>query len=435
MKGKLRFWVIFFPLLLSLAPIRAIAQEAPIQFEDVTMLSLAGTPGGQLIRSFTVVNQGDELVETITLSSSSWVHTEEPVAFLDSSGVTFAPASFSLRPGQSQQVQMTVAALPAQAGEYSGELSLHFGENELVRWPVALTLVYTSLDVVMASQPAAIEGQAGNLRLGVEIGAPSGVAKGVTLVAEQLTHANGADFIAPDQLSLVSGAFDLRQGERKSTTLIVTGDAIVPGLYEGEIFFVQIGQRQTDVEAYQLTVTVLAPPVLTLPQGNAVSVQLIQPGGWEAAWLGWLLPSDFFQTELDVQLQNNTLGDIKIRDVEVDLVRHGPVNETGAATVLDVISSTMTIPAGATIPLILTLPAKATIEPGAYKGTIRLFVTDASGRLASQVVQPVQVDMSVRQRPGVALLLLLIGLLLGRFVQYINSDKIKFLRQHRELDD
>ena len=430
-----KWFLILLGLLVGLGgttrPGAAQAETPPLRFVETGPLILYGIPGGRL-RAPIELQGGPADLAQVQLSLPALQSTARPSATILGEQIAFSPSSFALPANRRQTVYLSIAALPNVPGHYAGELraSDGTGAGAVITRPVTLEIAFASLTLTVPSNPIRLQGQADNLRTVLWLAAPDGDVTGVQPVADPLIHEQGQAFITPDAVTFKEGPLTLRQGDARPVTLVINGAGHSPGVYTGLVRFVQANQPLAEAPILTVVVELLAAPSLTLPQGESVTTRLIRPlNGVDAFLARWLLPADYGQPGVTVQLQNSGPQALLVTQVEPAITRYGPVNASGAAGVLQPISPTLSLAAGEVLDLQLAVPA-AGVAPGSYKGSVTLHVADATGRVVPENKTTVRVDLSVRQGPLLALLLILTGIFFGRLVNYVNSEQARLLRRY-----
>lgn len=308
-------------------------------------------------------------------------------------------------------------------------------EGEMLSRVVTLNIAYAGLEITPSTAQIMISGSVSNLQHAIWLASPFGDAKEIKLVAGQLRNTSNQEVIQPTQVSLKEASVDLRRGDRRLVTISITGENILPGTYTGQIYFVQKNQLVDEALKLDLTVTVFGAPSVTLPQGGTVIAHLIRPkGGFDEFFARWLMPADYRQDDLTLQIQNDGLDAVHLASVQTAIMRYGSVNATGVLDILNVTTPTMTVPAGETAVVRLQTP-QMDVLPGAYKGVVTMLLTDVSGSQRSQIKQMVQVDLSVRNGPALALFLIFLGIIFGRIVNVANSDQVRLLGEYYRLEN
>ncbi|NEO82056.1 hypothetical protein [Moorena sp. SIO4G3] len=191
-----------------------------------------------------------------------------------------------------------------------------------------------------------------------------------------------------------------------------------PGTYEGQIELLPLGQQRSEAVVIPLTVTAKARPKLVpLPGSEQVQLQLVQCSWWLDCGLAHLLlPASAFQNQWQLGFDNPVEAPVSLRNAEV--VLQG--KQTGYQ-----ITETEVIPPKTPETLaanqIVRLPLqweRRQIPPERYTGAVYLTLEGKEERLA------IPVNLSMRSGPLIPLLLLLLGIILGRLFKYMQEKGI-----------
>ncbi|AOY82942.1 hypothetical protein BJP36_26540 [Moorena producens JHB] len=191
-----------------------------------------------------------------------------------------------------------------------------------------------------------------------------------------------------------------------------------PGTYEGQIELLPLGQQRSEAVVIPLTVTAKARPKLVpLPDSEQLQLQLVQCSWWLDCGLAHLLlPASAFQNQWQLRFDNPVKATVSLRNAEV--VLEG--KQTGyQITETEVIppKSPETLAANQIVRLPLQWERRQ-IPPDRYRGAVYLTLEGKEGRLA------IPVNLSMRSGPLIPLLLLLVGIILGRLFKYMQEKGI-----------
>ncbi|MBK8988207.1 MAG: hypothetical protein IPM39_19430 [Chloroflexi bacterium] len=433
--NSLRFFLLASLFLLtSVITNSTQAQERLVVFQEEGELLLQGTPGSSVVAPVTIIS-GETAVTNITFTLDVLINRDQSNEAISGTVATFTPNNFNIAPHTTRTVLLSIPVVPDKTGTYRGELRVQSDEGEMLSRVVTLNIAYAGLEITPSTAQIMISGSVSNLQHAIWLASPFGDAKEIKLVAGQLRNTSNQEVIQPTQVSLKEASVDLRRGDRRLVTISITGENILPGTYTGQIYFVQKNQLVDEALKLDLTVTVFGAPSVTLPQGGTVIAHLIRPkGGPNEFFARWLMPADYRQDGLTLQIQNDGLDAVRLTSVQTAIMRYGSVNATGVPDILNVTTPTMTVPAGETAVVRLQTP-QMDVLPGAYKGAITMLLTDVSGSQRSQIKQMVQVDLSVRNGPALALFLILLGIIFGRIVNVANSDQVRLLGEYYRLEN
>jgi hypothetical protein len=294
------------------------------------------------------------------------------------------------------------------------------------RWILVFLLLLIPLPVVAqsggqievdpADSPLVISGQlgeGGSLTGDVRLTAVGGDVEEFLFLPSDLQLENGDATINRRQISLV-GAPSLTEGVPENFQVAVNPPP-VPGTYRGQVEFLLPGQPQEEALVLPLTVVALTESSLTpLPGTNPVRLRLVRcAGGLDCGLAGLLLPESAFVDRRSLHFDNPSQGTVTITGAEVVVLGEQTDYQLGEAA-LELPELPLTLPAEPvlSIPLALTRDA---MPPDRYTGSIYLTLEGA------QEPVNVLVDMSVRSGPVAPLLLLLLGIVLGRLFKYMQE--------------
>lgn len=427
-------WIVPGLVLLLLWVQPAQAQEPELTV-DQTGIVLQGAPGATIY--FPVdVRTGPQGAANIGLSIDALSQTTGPNAVILGEQITFSPPGFDLPAGVTRRrVWGKVSPLPAQAGDYGGTLMVTYGVSPTQRLevPVSLTVHHAPVAVTPLAGPVVqLSGRSGELQTSLRLTAAEEV-PGVTLTAEPLLNIDDKTLsIRPDQVALTPATLNLAAGQSVLVTVSISDD-ILPGTYQGNLFFHQAGQSYELGTRLPVTITAQSTPVLDFSPDN-VTAQLIQCGGWLGldCALARLLPADYLQAGVNLLAKNQTAGPVVIEDIQPGLQRLGAVNLGSAEDLLRPPAVPLRVSPQSQQDLNLSVPA-GWHEPGRYKGTVTFYLADEGGRHRPDDLKSVSVDVNIRQGPLGALLLIIIGIAGGRLFQLLSSGQIKLLQQYYQL--
>jgi hypothetical protein len=200
----------------------------------------------------------------------------------------------------------------------------------------------------------------------------------------------------------------LTSGVPADVRIKVTGVKI-PGVYHGTIEF---WQKDPMVLKLPLTVVAIAPPKLTPRKGtDEIKIQSVNCS-WDCSIAHLLLPDGMFISQYPLTFDNDSLGTVQVKGSDANAIgeqSHFPL--TTKQLELGVHPSYPVAPV-LTIPLTIH---RAEIPADHYTGDVQFLLVDLDTRIK------LPLDLNVRRGPGIALLVLLFGILLGRLVQYMKE--------------
>ncbi|HEV2855785.1 MAG TPA: hypothetical protein VHC97_23560 [Thermoanaerobaculia bacterium] len=277
--------------------------------------------------------------------------------------------------------------------------------------PLAARGETAKIEVLPGDSPVRIRGKIGDDTTFVKqlgLMAPVAVPE-LILRSRDLTSNNGLKQISRQQVALTSTAkLDLAQNTPEDVEIKVTGVKL-PGTYKGEISFLQPGQGLSAALKVPIEVIAEGVPKLAPRKGSeTVKLQL-----FDCVWLGcrvaeWLQPGAFLP-RYPLVFNNSSLEDFQMTAV---LNATGDAMHESLESVLT-IQSPMKVSSGP----IYTLPVaihKTRILPDHYSGDVQL-------RVGTDSLLSIPVDVNVRTGPILPILVLFIGVLLGRLLKYMKD--------------
>jgi hypothetical protein len=246
----------------------------------------------------------------------------------------------------------------------------------------------------------------------IRLSAPTAVEQ-LTFLASDLKRQNGGEIIARQQIQFI-GEPKLQAGIPKDFQVKVSKPEL-PGTYRGEIEVLLPGQPRV---AIPLTLLVKARPNLVPLRGNEqVQLNLTRCNGWLDCGLArLLLPASAFLETWDLAFDNGT--DVPVQVTGAEVVLKG--EQTGYPLTSKEIQPPE-LPQTLAADRAVWLPLKWTrsqIPPDRYAGAVYLTLEGAKERLV------VPIDLRMRISPLLPLLVLFLGILLGRLVKYMQERGI-----------
>jgi hypothetical protein len=195
---------------------------------------------------------------------------------------------------------------------------------------------------------------------------------------------------------------------------VTVQNVIRPGDYSGTLTFVALPTAgKTRPPDHQVTIKVhaIARPDVRVSEAGASNALYSYRVHWPAtAWLfsEWLMPAQLVGESRSLSLDNRTPAPVRVTRAEVTL--YGERRGAGAEQYVSIDPALTTLKEFS--PELVTLKIdRDRIAADHYHGTVRLYVENAD----EPVVIPFTLD--VRNGPKAALLILLVGIAVGRFVR------------------
>ena len=276
-----------------------------------------------------------------------------------------------------------------------------------------------TIDVDATDKPLEITGWLGeeNAFIGnVRLTASDQDVESFTFLPSDLKRKDTDEEITRQQVELM-GEPQLAAGVPKDFQVKVNGIQS-PGTYEGQIELLPSGQQRSEAVVIPLRVRAKARPNLIPLQGSEhLQLQLVRCSWWlDCVLAHLLLPASTFQNQWQLRFDNPVEAPVSLTNSEV--VLEG--KQTGyqiTETEVEPPTSPETLAANQ----IVRLPLKwtrAQIPPDRYTGAVYLTLEGKEGRLA------IPVNLSMRSGPLIPLLLLLVGITLGRLFKYMQEKGI-----------
>lgn len=420
--------------LLGLIWVEPLHAEEPGVVFNTDRLELSGTPGATL-RFPIDLQAGPNGIQAVSLSIEALTNQDDPNQTILSDRLSFLPASFDMAQNGQRRVWGTINVLPSVPGIYSGKLVASYGISPTLQSEIEVELNVKFVQVQIASpgrDELKMQGRSGDLTAVIWLEAVDGPATGIILAADELVQINGSEAIQPDQLALSPASINLNQGEAAMVTIKVTG-GVSPGTYQGQIRFRQANQSLNEVEPVDLTVEVLPTPTLNLPQGDSVTTELVRCGNrFDCLLVEYLLPSDYRQEGPLLQVENPSQNRVNITHIQPTIARIGVVNVAGAVDLFEAASLPLTVEPRSSMDILLRVPT-AGINPGQYKGNVTLYLSDEIGRTDPDQNRVIAVELNIRNGPLLAIFLIVLGILAGRFLQKLSGEQTRLLGLHYRL--
>ncbi|MEG4574207.1 hypothetical protein QUA56_16150 [Microcoleus sp. N3A4] len=276
-------------------------------------------------------------------------------------------------------------------------------------------LAQSTIEVDAKDNPLQIRGwlnEKDSLLGSIRLTAPTAVEQ-LTFLASDLKRQEGDGAIARQQIQFI-GEPKLKAGIPKDFQVKVS-NAELPGIYQGQIQVLLPGQQRKTIP---LTVLVKARPNLKPLSGNEqIQLKLTQCSWWLDCGLArLLLPASAFLQQWDLAFDNSVDAPVKVTGAEVVLKGE----QTGyqlTKTQIQLPNIPQSLAADQIVHLLLTWE-RSQIPPDRYMGAVYLTLEDANERLI------LPVNLTIRIAPLMPLLVLFLGIVLGRLVKYMQEKGI-----------
>jgi hypothetical protein len=235
-----------------------------------------------------------------------------------------------------------------------------------------------------------------------------------TFLPSDLKRTEGDEVIGRQQVELI-GERKLEAGLPKDFQVKVNRVKL-PGTYQGEIEILLPSQKRSESLVIPLTVKAKARPALApVKDSEQVQLQLVRCS-WDCGLAHLLLPASAFQKQRQIYLDNPNQATISLTSAEV-ILQGKQTNYQITKTEVEPPASPQTLAANT----IISLPVKwerSQIPPDRYTGAVYLTMEGREGRLS------IPIDLSMRTGPAMPILVLWVGILLGRLFKYMQEKGI-----------
>lgn len=214
-----------------------------------------------------------------------------------------------------------------------------------------------------------------------------------------------------EQEKFSAGKFDLATDTPKDFEIKISG-VRSPGIYEGELYFLEPGQGNT--AALQISIRVIAdgsPKFAQRKGSESVMIQLVNCTSALGCRVARFLQPSAFSSSYPLQFNN---GHIESFDVVATATGIGDVARRSLDGVISIVRST-TVPPDPVVTLPITIAQPAVALPDHYVGDVTLRLPDSATALQ------IPLEVNVRARPIPPITVLLLGVLLGQVVKYMKD--------------
>ncbi len=201
-----------------------------------------------------------------------------------------------------------------------------------------------------------------------------------------------------------------------------------PGIYTGVLTFLLPDQTEDEALEIPIELHVTAVPTV-VPIAPNLSWQVVRCDFWLDCKLAtWFLPESVLQDQWEVWLDNQTAQAVEIVD-GVTILRGTNSGHTAQADDVE-LSVPHTLPANQVEPITVAIHRQQ-LAPDSYQGTLRFKVEDVDDPIS------VTTGIDVRQGPFWALIVVLLGIVLGRLVRDMETPvakaQLKLMPDYRRL--
>ncbi len=281
----------------------------------------------------------------------------------------------------------------------------------------AVAQTNVKIEVDAKDKPLEIKGWLGEenaLISNIRLTASGGSITAWTFLPSDLKRTEGDEVIGRQQVELI-GERKLEAGLPKDFQVKLNGVKL-PGTYQGQIEILLPSQKRSEALVIPLTVKAKARPALVpVKDSEQVQLQLVQCS-WDCGLAHLLLPASAFQDQRLIYLDNPNQATISLTSAEV-ILQGKQTNYQITKTEVQSPLNPQTLAANKIISLPLNWK-RSQIPPDRYTGAVYLTMEGREGRLS------IPVDLSMRIGPAIPILVLLVGIVLGRLFKYMQEKGI-----------
>lgn len=273
-----------------------------------------------------------------------------------------------------------------------------------------LTTAYAQITALPGSGSLILRGKAGeDITARVELISPDAVT-GLMFRSEDL-RSDGGEIISRQQIAPSASDFNLAANTPKYFDIKITGVKSC-GRFKGNFFFLQPGKGSAAAVTIPVEVNVDPVAKLAIRKGSeTLKLQLVDCYGWGCYIARWLEPRAFL-SKYPVLLDDASVG---APAITVAVAAIGDVTHTSLTGVLSG-KSPANAGSGPIFEYAVDVNANGNspLLPDHYLGDLQV-------QSGSQTVVRVPIDVNVREGPGIPLLVLVCGILLGRLIKYMKD--------------
>lgn len=281
----------------------------------------------------------------------------------------------------------------------------------------AVAQTNVKIEVDAKDKPLEVKGWLGEenaLISNIRLTASGGNITAWTFLPSDLKRTEGDEVIGRQQVELI-GERKLEAGLPKDFQVKLNGVKL-PGTYQGQIEILLPSQKRSEALVIPLTVKAKARPALVpVKDSEQVQLQLVRCS-WDCGLAHLLLPTSAFQNQRLIYLDNPNQATVLLTSAEV-ILQGKLTNYQITKTEVESPLSPQTLAANKIISLPLNWK-RSQIPPDRYTGAVYLTMEGREGRLS------IPVDLSMRIGPAIPILVLLVGIVLGRLFKYMQEKGI-----------
>lgn len=290
--------------------------------------------------------------------------------------------------------------------------------------PVSLTVAERDNPLIIRGK---LDGESNSFSRNVRLTATGGDATELRLLASDLQLEGQPEQQIDRSYVTILDGISLSDGQPRDVRVTVNVPNR-PGVYTGVLLFLL--PDQTEDEALEIPIELhLAAVPTVLPVIPNLSWQVVRCDFWLDCKLAtWFLPESVVQDQWEVWLDNQTAQAVEV--VDGVTVLYGAKSGHAARANDVVLTVPHSLPANQVDPIAVTINRQQ-LAPDSYQGTMRFKLEDVDTPLS------VPTNISVRQGPLMALIVVLLGILLGRLVRDMETPtaqaQVNLMPNYRRL--
>jgi hypothetical protein len=234
---------------------------------------------------------------------------------------------------------------------------------------------------------------------------------GLIFGSEDLEQVGSSNIISRQQIALVGGDINISANTSKYFDIKITA-ARSPGKFTGNFFFFEPGKGAAPAVTIPAEVDLDPVAKLTIRKGlDSVKLQLVDCLGLGRYLAKWFEARAFIST-YSVQLDDSSVGAPSVS------IAVAAVGDTTHTSLTGVLSGSPSVTIGSSP----VFEYKIDIKPDANPKLLPdHYIGDLQIKSSSDALARVPVDVNVRAGPGLPLLVLVCGILLGRLIKYMKD--------------
>ena len=236
------------------------------------------------------------------------------------------------------------------------------------------------------------------------------------LVADStdLTSSNASSTI--DQSNVRLAQETSLQAAQDTKVLLNVGGLTTPGVYRGTVEFRAATMRRSSGATFTLEVKVLPKPRISILPANPTLGHVRCDFDWTCTLFGWLTSQSLVGRVTSVAVANQARGSVEIEGIAL-AVRGDHTGDVLTDASWQPNSRAFVTQEAQTTVVNLTLPAN--VGSDKYVGNLRINVKNLEDAVSTPLV------LNVRDGPILPLIIIVVGISMGRIVQITNSPRLQ----------